>query len=120
LGEQVQRLLVLRKVTDLLIFLCHSRKVPENEWIHLAFTWQRTLGTVTIYFNGIIDVTKDDPLTSDSNKDLFLTNHPFYIIGRKYDEERTFNGWMRDLVVIFQVLSAEEIVLLKGNYEDRI
>lgn len=79
----------------------------------MSFTWQRDKGEVTHYFDGILLNTKIHA-TDDVNKDLHLSSQNEYAIGHRGDFDKHFFGWMRDMIIITQVLSPQEIAFLKG------
>lgn len=80
----------------------------------MSFTWQRDKGEVKHYFDGIL-VDTDIHDTNDPNKDLYQSSQTEYPIGHSGKFDKHFYGWMRDMIIIPQVLSQQEMVFLKGT-----
>lgn len=84
-------------------------------WTHIAFTWHRPSGRAVLYLDGVQSAELNQT-SGQINKDLKLTREQVFYIGRHNGFPAFFDGWMSDLVMIFQTLSQHEIVqLLQGT-----
>ena len=83
------------------------RTITIGEWVHVAFTWNRNDRTGRIYINGV----KTGKQTAHPSKgtDLNPTGHTVFDIGLKRDSKRALHGYLRDLLVINQAISDEEV-----------
>ena len=90
-------------------FSLNSGALPNNQWVHVAFTW-KTGGEFVVYVNGNETGSRDAgiyPIGSNSN--------PIYI--GKASWGNYFNGRIDEIHLFRRALSAGEIGLLHGgNY----
>ena len=78
----------------------------------MAFTWSRDRKEGILYIDGII---KGSNSVSKGPLDLTKNDHTVFDIGLKRDnmDIPTFDGYMRDLLVVDEALSADEIKYMK-------
>ncbi|XP_022782822.1 uncharacterized protein LOC111323679 isoform X2 [Stylophora pistillata] len=90
-----------------MIDYCHREIIP-NKWMHVAFTWSRDRKEGILYINGIGNGKKR---SSNVHSDLIKNEHKVFDIGLKRDsmDYPTFNGYMRDLLVVNKALSEDEV-----------
>ena len=82
--------------------LIHCRDaVVVNKWTHVAMTWGRTQGTVRLFMNGEMNVSKN--VTSNS-KDFMNSGHSVFDIGLKRDSRTTAHAYFSDLMVFSREL----------------
>ena len=94
------------------LFSHNQRKNIPNGWMHVAFTWSRERKEGILYIDGII---KGSKRVSNGPLDLIENDHTVFDIGLKRDSinKPTFDGYMRDLLVIDKALSGDEVKNLK-------
>ena len=94
------------------LFSHNQRKIIPNRWMHVAFTWSRDRKEGILYIDGIIKGSKS---VSNGPLDLINNNHTVFDIGLKRDKmnEPTFDGYMRDLLVVDKALSGDEVKYMK-------
>ena len=94
------------------LFSRNQRKIIPNKWMHVAFTWSRDRKEGILYVDGIIKSCKS---VSNGPLDLFENDHTVFDIGLKRDsmDIPTFDGYMRDLLVVDDVLSGDEVKYMK-------
>lgn len=80
-------------------------QIPANEWVHIAFTFDSTDGTVKVYING---EKKGETQTTAYRSDVNWNTTNFYV-GKSYDNERWLDGAICECRVWSRVLKAEEI-----------
>ena len=80
--------------------------------MHVAFTWSRDRKEGILYVDEIIKSSKS---VSNGPLDLFENDHTVFDIGLKRDSmnEPTFDGYMRDLLVVDKALSGDEVKYMK-------
>ena len=80
--------------------------------MHVAFTWSRDSKEGILYIDGI---GKDRKRVSHGPLDLIENNHTVFDIGLKRDNMKipTFDGYMRDLLVVDKALSGDEVKYMK-------
>ena len=80
--------------------------------MHVAFTWSRDRKEGILYINGN---KTDSKSVSNGPLDLIENNHTVFDIGLKRDSinKPTFDGYMRDLLVVDKALSEDEVKNLK-------
>ena len=80
--------------------------------MHVAFTWSRDRKEGILYVDGI---GKDSKRVSHGSLDLIENNHTVFDIGLKRDSmnKPTFDGYMRDLLVVDKALSGDEVKYMK-------
>jgi len=82
-----------------------SWKIPTNEWVHLAATFDSTDGSVNVYLNG---VKKGDTKTTPYRSVVNWATAGFNI-GKSYDDNRWLEGTISECRVWNRVLTADEI-----------
>ena len=94
------------------LFSHNQRKIIPSKWMHVAFTWSRDRKEGILYIDGIIKGSKS---VSNGPLDLIENNHTVFDIGLKRDSmnEPTFDGYMRDLLVVDKALSGDEVKYMK-------
>ncbi|XP_066021889.1 uncharacterized protein [Pocillopora verrucosa] len=87
-------------------------KIIPNRWMHVAFTWSRDRKEGVLFIDGIIGGSKR---VSSALLDLNENNHTVFDIGLKRDDmnKPTFDGYMRDLIVVDKALSGDEVKYMK-------
>ena len=85
------------------LFSHNQRKTIPSKWMHVAFTWSRDR------------IIKGSKSVSNGPLDLIENNHTVFDIGLKRDSmnEPTFDGYMRDLLVVDKALSGDEVKYMK-------
>ena len=80
--------------------------------MHVAFTWSRERKEGILYIDGII---KGSKRVSNGPLDLIENDHTVFDIGLKRDSinKPTFDGYMRDLLVVDKALSGDEVKYMK-------
>ena len=80
--------------------------------MHVAFTWSRDRKEGILYIDGI---GKDSKRVFHSSLDLIENDHTVFDIGLKRDSmnKPTFDGYMRDLLVVDKALSGDEVKYMK-------
>ena len=94
------------------LFSHNQRKVIPNRWMHVAFTWSRERKEGILYVDGI---RRGGSRVSNGPLDLIENNHTVFDIGLKRDRMHfpTFDGYMRDLLVVDKALSGDEVKYMK-------
>ena len=94
------------------LFSHNQRKNIPNGWMHVAFTWSRERKEGILYIDGII---KGSKRVSHGPSDLTENNHTVFDIGLKRDSMHipTFDGYMRDLLVVDKAISGDEVKYMK-------
>nr|XP_058961573.1 uncharacterized protein LOC131788501 [Pocillopora verrucosa] len=94
-----------------IVYPCIWKTIP-NKWMHVAFTWSRDRKEGILYIDGI---GKDSKRVSHGPLDLIENNHTVFDIGLKRDNMKipTFDGYMRDLLVVDKALSGDEVKYMK-------
>ncbi|CAH3171045.1 unnamed protein product [Porites evermanni] len=80
---------------DIFVF-CTRDTVVVNKWTHLAMTWGRTQGTVRLFMNGEMNVSK---IVTSNSKDFMNSGHSVFDIGLKRDSRTTAHAYFSDLMV---------------------
>ena len=80
--------------------------------MHVAFTWSRERKEGILYIDGII---KGSERVFNGPLDLIENDHTVFDIGLKRDSisKPTFDGYMRDLLVVDKALSGDEVKYMK-------
>ena len=86
--------------------------------MHVAFTWSRENRVGKLYIDGV--KTGERTTTwSQGTLDLNPTGHTVFDIGLKRDDmtKNTFQGYLRDLIVIDSAISAKEVdeIFVQGS-----
>ena len=86
--------------------------------MHVAFTWSRENRIGKLYIDGV--KTGEETTTwSQGTLDLNPTGHTVFDIGLKRDDmtKNTFQGYLRDLIVIDSAISAKEVdeIFVQGS-----
>ena len=78
----------------------------------MAFTWSRERKEGILYVDGI---RRGGSRVSNGPLDLIENNHTVFDIGLKRDRMHlpTFDGYMRDLLVVDKALSGDEVKYMK-------
>ena len=94
------------------LFSHNQRKIIPNRWMHVAFTWSRDRKEGILYVDGI---RTDSTSVSNGALDLIENDHTVFDIGLKRDSinKPTFDGYMRDLLVVDKALSGDEVKYMK-------
>ena len=94
------------------LFSHNQRKIIPNRWMHVAFTWSRDRKEGILYIDGI---RMGGRRVSNGPLDLIENNHTVFDIGLKRDSMHfpTFDGYMRDLLVVDKALSGDEVKYMK-------
>ena len=94
------------------LFSHNQRKIIPSKWMHVAFTWSRDRKEGILYIDGNIT---DSESVSNGPLDLIENDHTVFDIGLKRDSmpRPTFDGYMRDLLVVDKALSGEEVKYMK-------
>ena len=94
------------------LFSHNQRKIIPNEWMHVALTWSREKKEGILYIDGIIQGIQR---VSDGLLNLKKNSHTVFDIGLKRDNtlRPTFDGYMRDLLVVDKALSGDEVKYMK-------
>ena len=107
----------MRRFTQSLIPFCvlfslNQRKNIPSRWMHVAFTWSRDRKEGILYSDGIIEGRER---VSGGPLDLTKNDHTVFDIGLKRDimNKPTFDGYMRDLLVVDKALSGDEVKYMK-------
>ena len=80
--------------------------------MHVAFTWSRDRKEGILYIDGN---KTDSESVSNGPLDLIENDHTVFDIGLKRDSinKPTFDGYMRDLLVVDKALSGDEVKYMK-------
>ena len=80
--------------------------------MHVAFTWSRDRKEGILYIDGI---RTDSTSVYNGALDLIENDHTVFDIGLKRDSinKPTFDGYMRDLLVVDKALSGDEVKNMK-------
>ena len=94
------------------LFSHNQRKIIPNRWMHVAFTWSRDRKEGILYVDGI---RTDSTSVYNGALDLIENDHTVFDIGLKRDSinKPTFDGYMRDLLVVDKALSGDEVKYMK-------
>ena len=94
------------------LFSHNQRKIIPNRWMHVAFTWSRDRKEGILYIDGI---RTDGTSVYNGALDLIENDHTVFDIGLKRDSinKPTFDGYMRDLLVVDKALSGDEVKNMK-------
>ena len=94
------------------LFSHNQRKIIPSKWMHVAFTWSRDRKEGILYIDGI---RMGGRRVSNGPLDLIENNHTVFDIGLKRDSMHfpTFDGYMRDLLVVDKALSGDEVKYMK-------
>ena len=94
------------------LFSHNQRKIIPSKWMHVAFTWSRDRKEGILYIDG--NKTGSESV-SNGPLDLIENDHTVFDIGLKRDSinKPTFDGYMRDLLVVDKALSGDEVKNLK-------
>ena len=94
------------------LFSHNQREIIPSKWMHVAFTWSRDRKEGILYIDGIIKGSKS---VSNGLLDLIENDHTVFDIGLKRDSmnKPTFDGYMRDLLVVDKALSGDEVKYMK-------
>ena len=94
------------------LFSHNQRKIIPSKWMHVAFTWSRDRNKGILYKDGI---GKDSKRVFHRSLDLIENNHTVFDIGLERDSmnKPTFDGYMRDLLVVDKALSGYEVKYMK-------
>ena len=94
------------------LFSHNQRKIIPNRWMHVAFTWSRDRKEGILYIDGI---RIDSKSVYNGALDLIENDHTVFDIGLKRDSinKPTFDGYMRDLLVVDKALSGDEVKYMK-------
>ena len=94
------------------LFSHNQRKIIPNKWMHVAFTWSRDRKEGILYIDGI---RTDSTSVNNGALDLIENDHTVFDIGLKRDSinKPTFDGYMRDLLVVDKALSGDEVKYMK-------
>ena len=78
----------------------------------MAFTWSRDRKEGILYIDGVIKTSKS---VANGPLDLIKNNHTVFDIGLQRDsmDKPTFDGYMRDLLVVDKALSGDEVKYMK-------
>ena len=107
----------MQRLVQSLISFCilfshnQSKNIPSR-WMHVAFTWSRDRREGILYIDGIIEGSLR---VSNGPLDRTKNNHTVFDIGLKWDSMhiRTFEMYMRDLLVVDKALSGDEVKYMK-------
>ena len=94
------------------LFSHNQRKIIPSKWMHVAFTWSRDRKEGILYIDGI---RIDSKSVYNGPLDLIENDHTVFDIGLKRDSinKPTFDGYMRDLLVVDKALSGDEVKYMK-------
>ena len=96
--------------TDLMPF----RTAPIDKWFHMAAYWDRNANEAGFFRDGLL--VSYQALVNGSY--LRGNDHAVYDIGLKRDDRKTFKGHLRDLMIIGEALTAEDLnSILTGESE---
>ena len=97
-------------ITDLMPF----RSAPIDKWFHMAAYWDRNANEAGFFRDG--QLVSYQGLVNGSY--LRGNDHAVYDIGLKRDDGKTFKGHLRDLMIIGEALTAEDLnSILTGESE---
>lgn len=101
-----------------LISLVSAKRVPTQQWCHVAVTWSRAARLCTAYVDGA-PAGSASPLPEYVDLDLQANTHDHYSIGRKEDSDDPNvdpNAWLEGLIadarVYLRALSPAEVAAL--------
>lgn len=80
---------------------CTRDAVVVNKWTHVAMTWGRTQGTVRLFMNGEMNVSRK---VTRRSKDFMNSGHSVFDIGLKRDSRTTAHAYFSDLMVFSREL----------------
>lgn len=80
---------------------CTREAVVVNKWTHVAMTWGRTQGTVRLFMNGEMNVSRK---VTRRSKDFMNSGHSVFDIGLKRDSRTTAHAYFSDLMVFSREL----------------
>lgn len=90
------------------------RSAPVDKWFHLAAYWDRNANEAGLFRDGQLVLYQG--LVNGSY--LRGNDHAVYDIGLKRDDGKTFKGHLRDLMIIGEALTAEDLSsILTGESE---
>lgn len=97
-----------------IIDLMSFRSAPIDKWFHMAAYWDRNANEAGLFLDGHLVAYQG--LVNGSY--IRGNDHVVYDIGLKRDDWKTFKGHLRDLMIIGEALTAEDLnSILTGESE---
>jgi hypothetical protein len=82
----------------------------DSAWHHYAWAWDKTAGTMTYFIDG---VQRHVQTTTQTNKDLLISDSLVQQLGGKRDNNRYFSGIMDEVWVFDSALTPEQVEILR-------
>jgi hypothetical protein len=89
--------------------VCDNSAPSDNEWHHIAFIWEKTSGTITLYIDGVAQSTTGSFTQSIGTPSQNLN------IGRNEKHSNYFNGSITEVRIYDGALTANEIKSLYSS-----